>query len=145
MLGNINWAEVAPKCEAHLKDKVLPLLNQHGATVVKTGFNDDDYVQRSLTINFRGEEIRVGSNAFDRVKELQWFLEHFDEVKAIADSYIRPGGNLNPFHSDIYRDFRTKYGERRGTRPIGDKHAIQMAYNYVCDAIRKAGGKVWTD
>lgn len=140
----INWQEVTPKAEAILVEKVQPVLDRYGAKLLRKNYNDRDYIRAIIVIEYKGEEINVPKNAFEQPEgELAWFLFHFDQVKEIA---ARFANWPDPFHSDIYRFFRNKWGERRGQRPIDDrKNPIQMGYGYVCDAVEKAGSRVWGD
>jgi hypothetical protein len=120
--------------DQHLEAVILPVLKQYGALVVAR--NDESFYDL-LIIEFRGQRIALSRPVIDRndPKALRLFFRHFDALSVVVADLMQIA---DPFYSDISVALDSLL---RGTTP--DERSL--AFHYVCERLRAAGKRIWTN
>jgi hypothetical protein len=120
--------------DQHLDTVILPVLKQYGALVVA---RHDESFYDLLVIEYRGQRIALSRPVIDRndPKALKLLLRHFDTLTGVIADLMQIS---DPFYSDISMALDSLF---RGKNP--DERSL--AFRYVCDRLRAAGKRIWTN
>lgn len=118
-------ADIAPEIER--------IFERAGVKVL--GFNPAKAFYEYMEAEIKGKRVKIGLGWIEsgnRVKQLEAFLKNIGKA---VEAYEEMKNFQDPFHSDIHRILKEKWGGGAGR---------DFAYQAICDWIQADGRKVWS-